>query len=86
MWLRASREAGGIVFECEDDGLGIAPEDLPQIWDRLYRADRSRGQRGLGLGLSLVRAIATAHRGEASVTSAPGKGARFRLALPVTQL
>jgi signal transduction histidine kinase len=86
VWLRAGRDGGGIVFECEDDGPGIAPEDLPRIWDRLYRADRSRAQRGLGLGLSLVRAIAIAHHGEATVSSAPGKGARFRLALPVTQL
>jgi signal transduction histidine kinase len=86
VWLRAARDGDGIVFECEDDGPGIAPEDLPRIWDRLYRADRSRAQRGLGLGLSLVRAIAAAHRGQATVTSTPGRGAHFRLALPVTQL
>ncbi len=56
--------ADRIVFECADDGPGIAAEDLPRIFDRLYRADRSRAERGLGLGLSLVRAIARAHGGE----------------------
>ena len=62
--LGARRETGVVVLECEDDGPGIAPDDLPRIWDRLYRGDRSRAERGLGLGLSLVRAIARAHLGE----------------------
>ncbi len=82
MRLRARRAGPEVVLECEDDGPGIGPEDLPRIWDRLYRADRSRGEKGLGLGLSLVRAIARAHHGEASVVSEPGKGAAFRLQLP----
>jgi signal transduction histidine kinase len=80
--LGVRREPGRIVLECEDDGPGIAPGDVTRIWDRLYRGDRSRGQKGLGLGLSLVRAIATAHLGEAGVSPRPGGGAVFRLALP----
>jgi signal transduction histidine kinase len=80
--LRVFQEGGETVFECADDGPGIAPYDLPRIWDRLYRGDSSRSERGLGLGLSLVRAIARAHGGEAEVVSAPGAGARFRLRLP----
>jgi signal transduction histidine kinase len=79
--LRARREGERVVLECADDGPGIPPEDLPRIWDRLYRGDRSRGRKGLGLGLSLVRAIALAHRGEASVATGPG-GSVFRLSLP----
>jgi signal transduction histidine kinase len=52
------------------------------VWERLFRGDRSRSERGLGLGLSLVKAIALAHGGEASVESVPGKGSRFTLRLP----
>ena len=65
-----------------DDGPGVAPEDRARIWDRLYRADASRSERGLGLGLSVVRAVAEAHGGEATVEDAPGGGARFALCLP----
>ena len=86
VWLRARQEGDRVVFECADDGPGIAPEDLLHIFDRLYRSDRSRTERGLGLGLSLVRAIARAHGGEATVTSAPGAGASFRLSFPITAL
>jgi signal transduction histidine kinase len=82
--LRARGAGERVVLECEDDGPGIAPEDLPRIWDRLYRGDRSRGQKGLGLGLSLVRAIALAHHGEADVVPRPGGGSLFRLTLAAT--
>jgi signal transduction histidine kinase len=80
--LSARTEGPWVVFECADDGPGISPEDLPRIWDRLYRGDQSRSERGLGLGLSLVRAIARAHGGEATVESSPGQGAAFRLRIP----
>ncbi|HEX5137187.1 MAG TPA: HAMP domain-containing sensor histidine kinase [Planctomycetota bacterium] len=80
-----SREGGdAAVLTVADRGQGIAAEDLPRIWDRLYRGDKSRSERGLGLGLSFVRAIAVAHGGSASVESAPGKGATFRIRLPAT--
>jgi signal transduction histidine kinase len=65
-----------------DTGMGIPPEDLPKIWDRLYRGDQSRSQRGLGLGLSLVKAIVQAHHGEVAVSSHPSRGTRFLLTLP----
>jgi signal transduction histidine kinase len=55
---------------------------LDRVWERLYRADPSRSRRGLGLGLSLVRAIVHAHRGRVSATSRPGHGSQFRLSLP----
>ena len=84
--LRARAEGGRVVLECSDDGPGIAADDLPRIWERLYRADGSRSARGLGLGLSLVRAIARAHGGEATVESTPGKGSVFRIFLPITDL
>ena len=80
--LRASARLGGVVIEVADDGPGIPPEDQPRIFDRLYRGDQSRSQRGLGLGLSLVRAVVRAHGGSVSVHSAPGQGATFRVELP----
>jgi signal transduction histidine kinase len=80
--LRARADGGGVAIEVEDDGPGIAQEDLPRIWDRLYRGDRSRSERGLGLGLSLVRAIVEAHKGQVEVASTPDHGATFTIHLP----
>jgi signal transduction histidine kinase len=65
-----------------DTGIGIDTDDLPRIWDRLYRADKSRSQRGLGLGLSLVKAFVDAHGGAATVTSQPGQGSLFTVTFP----
>ena len=65
-----------------DNGIGIDAADLPRIWDRLYRGDKSRSQRGLGLGLSLVRAFVEAHGGRAIVTSDPGHGSLFTVTFP----
>ncbi|MEP7190635.1 MAG: ATP-binding protein, partial [Roseiflexaceae bacterium] len=68
-----------------DSGNGIATNDLPYIFDRFYRADRSRSrhQGGAGLGLAIVRWVAEAHSGRVEVTSAPGSGSRFTLLLPM---
>jgi signal transduction histidine kinase len=82
--LGARSEGAMAVIEVVDTGVGIDPEDVPRIWDRLFRGDRSRSERGLGLGLSLVRAIVEAHGGRASVDSAPGRGSRFTVRLPVS--
>jgi signal transduction histidine kinase len=79
---RSADGSGGVVITVQDQGPGIPPEDLPRIWDRLYRGDKSRSQRGLGLGLSFVRAIARAHGGEAKVDTEPDRGALFTLTLP----
>jgi signal transduction histidine kinase len=65
-----------------DTGIGIDDDDLPRIWDRLYRADKSRSQRGLGLGLSLVKAFVDAHGGNATVSSQPGSGSVFTVTFP----
>ena len=65
-----------------DTGPGIPAEDLPRIFERLYRGDKSRSVRGLGLGLSLVRAVVVAHGGLVRVESVPGKGALFVVELP----
>ncbi len=67
-----------------DDGEGIAPEDLPHIFEPFYRGDTSRSRRwgGTGLGLALVKTLAEAHGGKVAVSSQPGQGARFTVILP----
>ena len=66
-----------------DTGRGIRPDELPRIWDRLFRGDTSRTERGLGLGLSLVKAVVEAHGGTVEVESEPGRGSVFTVSLPV---
>jgi heavy metal sensor kinase len=67
-----------------DNGIGILPEDIPLIFDRLYRGDpaRSRNTGGAGLGLTFVKWIVEAHRGTIQVTSQPDRGATFEIAFP----
>jgi signal transduction histidine kinase len=76
------RDGDDAVLAVADTGPGIPASDLPRIWERLYRGDRSRSERGLGLGLSFVRAIVEAHGGRAGVESEVGRGATFRIRLP----
>jgi len=65
-----------------DTGAGIPPEEQGNIWTRLYRGDKSRSQRGLGLGLSLVKAVVEMHKGQVNVVSAVGQGSEFTVRLP----
>ena len=80
--VRSRREGDRALLQVRDTGLGIAPEEQPRIFDRLYRGDRSRSEPGLGLGLSFVRAIARAHGGSVTVDSTPGEGSTFSVSLP----
>jgi signal transduction histidine kinase len=82
IFLAASRSRGEIIISIKDTGVGISQENLPRIWERLYRGDQSRSQRGLGLGLSLVKAIVLAHKGRVEVFSEPGKGSVFNIHIP----
>ena len=71
-----------VEFWIQDQGCGIDAEEIDQIWRRLFRAERSRATPGLGLGLSMVKAITEAHGGTVKVDSQPGKGSTFRLHFP----
>ena len=73
------------TISVKDSGTGIDHEEQRKIWDRLYRGDKSRSQRGLGLGLSLVKAVVAAHGGRVAVDSTPGQGSDFQVFLPCTQ-
>jgi signal transduction histidine kinase len=71
------------ILRVRDTGAGIPAGELPHIWERLFRGDASRTARGVGLGLSLVKAIVEAHGGSVSVVSQPGEGSEFTVVLPV---
>lgn len=78
-------EGGQAELTVSDSGIGIAPEHLPQIFDRFYRVDRARTrqQGGSGLGLAIVRDVARAHGGVVTVRSTPGVGSCFSVRLPL---
>jgi len=78
--VRQERQHTTIVVK--DNGTGIPAEEIPKIWDRLHRGDKSRSEPGLGLGLSLVRAIVHAHKGHIDVQSQLGAGSTFTVRLP----
>ena len=75
-------EKKDIIIAIRDSGIGISATDLPHVFERFYRCDRSRSQPGTGLGLSLARAIARAHGGDITVRSALDQGSTFTVTLP----
>jgi signal transduction histidine kinase len=79
--VSAGREGGRAVLRVSDTGMGIPADEQPRIWDRLFRGDQSRAERGLGLGLSLVKAIVEAHGGAVASTQ-PGRGSTLRCPTP----
>lgn len=81
--IESKRSDKEVIISVTDTGVGIPNDELQNIWERLYRGDKSRSERGLGLGLSLVKAIVGAHKGHVEVTSKPGSGSRFSIYLPV---
>ena len=75
---------GRVVLRCRDTGVGIAPDDLPRIFERFWKADSSRQRdgEGSGLGLAIVRHVVEAHGGSVSVVSEPRRGSTFTVELP----
>jgi two-component system OmpR family sensor kinase len=87
--VTVSSQDGGVAVAVRDEGDGIAPEHLPHVFERFYRADPSRGRDSggsSGLGLAIVEAIVTAHGGTVGVTSAPEQGSTVRVTFPATAL
>ena len=82
--VRGEPSNGAIKISVSDTGVGILPEDLPRIFERFYKADRSRGAGGTGLGLAVARHAIEAHGGTISAESRPGEGSIFTLTLPVS--
>ncbi len=83
--LRAAAQNGSVHFSVQDNGVGLTPRESGAVFDRFHRADTqlSRSVGGCGLGLSIVRSIAAAHRGHVEVVSEPGRGSTFTLEIPV---
>jgi two-component system, OmpR family, sensor kinase len=75
-------EGGTVRIIVSDTGSGIAAEELAHVFDRFRTGSNGKGTRGTGLGLALVRAVATAHGGDVHVRSAPGAGTEFEVVLP----
>ncbi len=80
--IAVSESQAQAVVSVKDSGVGISPQDLPRIFERFYRCDQSRSQAGIGLGLSLAKAIARAHGGDITVVSTINEGSTFTVTLP----
>ena len=85
MAVSARQVESEVQVAVKDTGSGIAPEHLPYVFERFYRADpaRARADGGAGLGLAIVKQLVAAHGGQVWVESQPGHGATFTFTLPV---
>ncbi len=86
--LHVTSKANQVHLRISDSGMGIAPEDLPMIWERFYKGDKSRTrvQGGTGLGLAIVKRIVEGHGGQINVESKLNEGTTFNIVLPVNHL
>ena len=73
-----------LQVDVEDTGVGISAEKLPRIFERFYKVDRARGDRGTGLGLAVVKHTVEAHGGAVSARSQEGHGSTFTVRLPLS--
>ena len=86
MSLAVRRVGDDAVLEVADSGVGIPAEDLPHVFTRFWRGEKSRSRAtgGAGIGLSIVQELVRAHGGSVTVESLPGEGSVFRVELPLT--
>ncbi len=80
--MSATGNESAVTIAIKDTGIGISERDMPHVFDRFFRGDRSRSAQGSGLGLALAQALVTAHKGRISVTSSPDQGSSFTVVLP----
>jgi signal transduction histidine kinase len=85
--VQALARPGGARVEIQDTGEGIPDQDLPHVFDRFYRGEKSRSRAtgGAGLGLAIAKGIVEAHGGTIGVESQPGQGTRFTFTLPESE-
>lgn len=83
--VRVTATSEEAVIEVADTGIGIAADELPHVFERFWRSEksRSRASGGAGIGLAIVQALVSAHEGRIDVASAPGRGSTFTVALPL---
>jgi two-component system OmpR family sensor kinase len=83
--VRVARDNGSALVEVSDSGPGLTAEQAERVFERFYRVDqsRARGSGGVGLGLSIVAAVAEAHGGSVAAEAVPGRGATFRITIPL---
>jgi two-component system phosphate regulon sensor histidine kinase PhoR len=80
--LAVSHADGGVELVAADDGVGVAEEDLPRLFERFYRGDRARASRGTGLGLAIVKHVVSSAGGSVEATGARGRGLTVRCFFP----
>ncbi len=85
IWLNSDEKDSYLWLIVKDDGIGIAEEDIPHLFDRFFRADSSRNRDGSGLGLSIVKWMVDVHRGQINVESELNKGTTIRIGIPLNK-
>ena len=83
--IRTESYDNSVLVEVSDSGIGIAGEDLPHIFERFYKADKSRTGQGSGIGLAIAKHVVESHGGKITARSEEGKGTTFSFSLPLTQ-
>jgi two-component system OmpR family sensor kinase len=81
--IRGQRQAQELLISIADTGVGIAPEDLPRLFERFFRAKNARSASGMGLGLAIAHGLIEQHGGTIQVESVPGQGSCFTISLPL---
>ena len=82
--IRTESSEDTVIIEVEDTGIGISRDDFPHIFERFYKADKSRAGQGSGIGLAIAKHVVESHGGEIKVRSEEGQGATFSIILPLT--